>query len=122
MSRFLVGIFLFLFVVPSVAEETGIASWYGPRFHGRLTASGEVYNMFGMTAAHRKLPLGTVVSVENTLNGKFVTVVINDRGPYIDGRMLDVSYGVAQKLGMVEIGICPVKITVIGRGKKWLKS
>lgn len=124
MKKGWIGIFLFMLIIPSVVAEeiAGIASWYGPRFHGRLTASGEIYDMYGMTAAHRKLPLGTRVRIENKLNGKTVIVVINDRGPYIDGRMIDVSYGVAQKLGMVERGLCPVKVTIIGRDRSGKSS
>lgn len=124
MKKGWIGIFLFMLIIPSVVAEeiAGIASWYGPRFHGRLTASGEIYDMYGMTAAHRKLPLGTRVRIENKLNGKTVIVVINDRGPYIDGRMIDVSYGVAQKLDMVERGLCPVKVTIIGRDRSGKSS
>jgi rare lipoprotein A len=116
MRTFLMGIVLSLFLSSlAVAEDVlvGIASWYGPRFHGKTTASGQIYDMYGMTAAHRKLPLGTVVCIENTLNGKNVIVTINDRGPYVDGRIIDVSYGVAQKLDMVEKGLVPVKVRIM---------
>jgi len=104
---------LLLTFVMTGSVLTGVASWYGPGFHGRLTASGEVFDMHAMTAAHRKLPLGTMVSIRNMLNGKTVVVTINDRGPYIDGRMLDVSYGVAVKLDMVDRGFCPVQVKVM---------
>jgi rare lipoprotein A len=109
-------VWIILLLTPfAIADDTltGTASWYGPRFHGRLTASGEVFDMYAMTAAHRKLPMGTIVNIENTLNGKSVVVIINDRGPYIDGRMIDVSFGVAQKLDMVEHGLVPVKVRIV---------
>ncbi|MCL4549542.1 MAG: septal ring lytic transglycosylase RlpA family protein [Bacteroidetes bacterium] len=86
------------------------ASWYGPRFHGRLTANGEIYNQMALTAAHKSLPFGTVLKVTNIRNGKSVIVRINDRGPYIDGRDLDLSKGTAQALGMISRGV--IKVTV----------
>lgn len=91
----------------------GIASWYGPGFDGKLAADGKVFDMFAMTAAHRELPLGTKVRIENQVNKKSVVVTITDRGPYILGRLIDVSYGVAQDLGMVEMGLCPVKVSIL---------
>ncbi len=95
-------------------KERGMASWYGGQFHGRAAASGEVYDMTALTAAHRTLPLGTVVRVINVLNGKQVRVKINDRGPYVGGRILDLSYAAAQELGMVDGGIAAVQLEVIG--------
>jgi rare lipoprotein A len=95
-------------------KERGIASWYGEDFHGWLTASGEVYDMETMTAAHRTLPLGTVVRVTNVENGKQVRIRINDRGPYVNGRILDLSFAAARKLGMMEGGISAVSLEVIG--------
>lgn len=95
-------------------KERGIASWYGQDFHGWMTASGETYNMEAPTAAHRTLPLGTVVRVTNVKNGKQVRVRINDRGPYVHGRILDLSYAAARKLSMVEHGITPISLEVIG--------
>ncbi len=86
------------------------ASWYGPRFHGKLTANGEIYNQMALTAAHKSLPFGTVLKVTNIRNGKSVIVRINDRGPYIDGRDLDLSKGTAQALGMISRGV--IKVTV----------
>lgn len=80
--------------------QQGIASWYGPGFHNRLTANGERYNMNALTAAHRTLPFGTMVLVKNTATGKTVTVRINDRGPYIKGRIIDLSRAAAQELGI----------------------
>ena len=82
--------------------EEGIASWYGPGFHGKLTASGERYDMHQMTAAHKRLPLGTIVKVRRLATGRSVTVKINDRGPFIRGRIIDLSYGAAKALRMVE--------------------
>jgi rare lipoprotein A len=95
-------------------KDRGVASWYGKEFHGRQAANGEIFNMMAYTAAHRRLPLGTVVRVLNLVNGKSVKVRINDRGPYIEGRMLDLSYAAARELGMVESGITPVQIEVVG--------
>ena len=83
-----------------VSFQQGTASWYGPGFHNRLTANGERYNMNAMTAAHRTLPFGTMVLVKNTATGEVVTVRINDRGPYVKGRIIDLSRAAAQKLGI----------------------
>lgn len=93
--------------------QRGVGSWYGPRFHGRRTASGEVYNMNDFTAAHQTLPLGTVVRVTNQSNGKSTLVRINDRGPYIDGRIIDLSYNAAKILDIVQPGTGDVAIEVI---------
>ena len=94
-------------------KERGAASWYGEEFHGRLTASGKVYDQHKLTAAHRTLPLGSRVRVMNALNGRHVEVLINDRGPYIDGRIIDLSRAAAEELDMIEIGTSPVTIQVI---------
>lgn len=94
-------------------EETGNASWYGRWHHGRPTASGEVYDMHRLTAAHRTLPLGARVLVENLDNGRTAQVTINDRGPYVAGRILDLSFAAAQVLGAVEPGVIPVRVRVI---------
>ena len=90
--------------------EYGRASWYGPYFHGRTTASGERFRMGALTAAHRYAPLGTHAVVTNLHNGNTVRVRINDRGPYVRGRVVDVSYGAARSLGMVHRGVIPVKV------------
>jgi len=95
--------------------ERGVASWYGREFHGNPTASGEIYNMYDMTAAHRSLPFGTQVMVTNLTNGKSVIVRINDRGPFIKGRIIDLSYAAAHMLDMVDVGVVPVKIEVLWR-------
>ena len=91
-------------------EQTGKASWYGPGFHGKKTANGEVYDQNELTAAHRTLPLGTEVEVTNIKNGKSVAVEINDRGPYVGGRVIDLSRAAAIELGMKEKGLAAVKI------------
>jgi rare lipoprotein A len=95
-------------------KDRGIASWYGQDFHGSLTASGEIYDMEALTAAHRTLPLGTIVRVTNVANGQQTSVRINDRGPYVNGRVLDLSHAAARALGMVRDGISPVQVEVIG--------
>ena len=92
--------------------ERGLASWYGPGFQGKQTASGEAFNQFALTAAHRDFPLGSLVTVTNLNNGRQVDVEINDRGPHVGGRIIDVSKAAAQKLGMIEGGIAPVRIEV----------
>ncbi|WP_455376481.1 septal ring lytic transglycosylase RlpA family protein [Kaarinaea lacus] len=93
--------------------ENGIASWYGTKFHGNLTSSGEPYDMYKMTAAHKSLPLPSYVSVTNLENDKQVIVKVNDRGPFVDGRIIDLSYAAAQKLGVVRNGTAEVSIKVI---------
>jgi len=90
--------------------ETGVASWYGPKFHGKLTASGEVFNQEKFTAAHQTLPWGSRVKVTNLANGKSVDVRINDRGPFGKGRIIDVSRAAARALGMVGQGITTVRV------------
>lgn len=94
-------------------SKEGIASWYGPGFHGKKTANGEIYNQNAMTAAHKTLPLGSVVEVRNLDNGKKITVRINDRGPFIDGRIIDLSKKGAERIGMIESGIAKVKVTLV---------
>jgi rare lipoprotein A len=96
-------------------EERGIASYYGKKFHGRTTANGERFDMHELTAAHRTLPFDTVVRVKNLNNGREVRVRINDRGPFKKGRIIDLSRGAAKKLDMIEAGIVPVRIKVVGR-------
>ena len=92
--------------------ETGRASWYGKAFHGQLTANGERFDMHALTAAHRTLPFGTIVRVTNTRSGKSVSVRINDRGPFHSGRIIDLSYEAARKLGFVTRGTARVEIAV----------
>lgn len=98
--------------------ERGIASWYGEEFHGRPTSSGEIYDMHALTAAHKLMPLGTVAKVTNLENGRSVTVKINDRGPFIDNRIIDLSYGSAGAIDMVETGLAPVEIEVLKWGER----
>jgi rare lipoprotein A len=92
---------------------SGLASFYSDEFNGRITASGEVYDMFDLTAAHRTLPFGTLVQIKNFKNGKKVVVRINDRGPLVDDRIIDLSLGAATKLGMIDDGVVNVQITII---------
>ena len=91
-------------------RQVGLASWYGPGFHGRLTASGERFNQNDLTAAHRKLPLGSEVRVTNLENGRSIVVEINDRGPYVAGRVIDLSKAAARRLGIVEEGLAKVRV------------
>jgi len=93
--------------------QTGLASWYGPDFHGKETSSKEIYNMYDMTAAHKSLPFGTHVMVTNLENGKSVMVRINDRGPFVKGRIIDLSYSAARILDMVDQGVVKVRIEVV---------
>ena len=93
---------------------SGQASWYGPGFHGRRTANGEVFNSNELTAAHRSLPFGTKVRVTNMNNGRSVVVRINDRGPFSGGRIIDLSAGAARSINMINSGVAPVRIEVLG--------
>lgn len=93
--------------------EVGWASWYGEPFHGRKTASGEVYDMYQLTAAHKTLPLGTRVMVTHLKNDRSVMVTVNDRGPFVRGRIIDLSYVAAQSLGMIKEGVAKVRIEII---------
>jgi rare lipoprotein A len=95
-------------------EQTGLASWYGRKFHGRKTANGEIYNMYAMTAAHKTLPLGTFVRVHNLGNGKSVDVRVNDRGPFVRGRIIDLSYTAAKRIGVVGPGTARVRVKALG--------
>jgi rare lipoprotein A len=100
---------------PADPVQVGTASFYGHWHHGRLTASGERFDLSGLTAAHRTLPFGTVARVTDVSSGRSVTVRITDRGPYLRGRVIDLSYAAAQQLGMVEAGLAKVRIEVLGR-------
>ncbi|OQY32161.1 MAG: hypothetical protein B6241_12055 [Spirochaetaceae bacterium 4572_59] len=93
-------------------EEKGVASWYGGKFHGRLTANGEIFNTHELTAAHKQLPFNSLVTVTNLSNGRTVCVRINDRGPFVDGRIIDLSYAAAVELDMVKTGTTPVLVSV----------
>ncbi len=96
------------YLVPHV--QSGQASWYGPGFHGRLTASGEIYDMYDLTAAHRALPFGTTLRVTDLVSGRSVIVRINDRGPFIGRRVLDLSYAAADRLGILHDGLARVRV------------
>ena len=98
--------------------ESGHASWYGKKFHGKKTANGESYNMYAISAAHKTLPLGTWVSVSNLDNNKKINVRINDRGPFVKGRIIDLSYAAAKKIGIVGPGTARVKIVALGHARQ----
>lgn len=91
----------------------GIASYYAGDFHGKKTSNGETFDMYGLTAAHKTWPINTWVEVKNLANGRTVIVRINDRGPFVDGRILDLSYGAAQELHMLETGTAEVEVTIL---------
>jgi peptidoglycan lytic transglycosylase len=96
-----------------VQGQQGIASWYGHPYHGRPTSSGEIYNMYDMTAAHRTLPFGTQVRVHDLDNGRDVSVRINDRGPFVNGRIIDLSYAAAKAMGMLGAGTAMVRLEIL---------
>ena len=93
--------------------QKGEASWYGPGFNGKKTANGETFNMYKLTAAHKRLPFGTKVKVTNLQNGKSVVVRINDRGPFVKGRVIDLSKKAAQQIGLIQAGHAPVSIVIL---------
>ena len=94
--------------------EEGLASWYGKDFHGKKTSNGEIYNMYSRTAAHKTLPLGITVRVKNLSNGKEILARINDRGPFVKGRIIDLSYTLAEELEIVRPGTAPVRVEALG--------
>ncbi len=94
--------------------EEGRASWYGEDFHGKKTSNGEIYDMYAMTAAHKTLPLGIYVKVTNLDNGREITLRLNDRGPFVAGRIIDLSYTAAKKLDVVRPGTAPVRVEALG--------
>ena len=100
-------------MTPSGKAQRGLASWYGPKFHGRTTANGERYNMMDLTAAHKTLPFGTFVHVTNRANNKTIVVRINDRGPFVRGRILDLSYAAAKVIGASSTGVVDVEVRVM---------
>ena len=95
-------------------KDRGVASWYGEQFHGRQAANGELFDMEALTAAHRTMPLGSIVRVVNLTNGKHLHVRITDRGPYVNGRILDLSHAAAVRLGMEEGGLAIVQVEIVG--------
>ena len=108
------GIRYYPFVANVGDQFDGIASWYGPDFHAKKTSNGEIYNMYAMTAAHKTLPMNTVVRVDNLDNGRSTIVRINDRGPFVAGRIIDLSNKAAHEIDMVRKGTAKVKVTVLG--------
>lgn len=94
---------------------TGLASWYGQEFSGRATANGEIFDPMLLTAAHRELPFGTLVEVRNTRNNRAVQVRINDRGPFVGNRIIDLSWAAAEQIGMVEAGVVPVEVVIVAQ-------
>lgn len=96
-------------------KDRGVASWYGEQFHGRQAANGEIFNMEALTAAHRTMPLGSVVRVVNLSNGRHIHVRITDRGPYVNGRILDLSHAAAVQLGMEHGGLTYVQVEIVGQ-------
>jgi rare lipoprotein A len=102
-------------VMPRIGdEEVGVASWYGHPYHGRRAADGEIYDMEKMTAAHRTMPFGTVVEVRNLTNDLTTTVRITDRGPFVDGRIIDLSHAAAREIQMIGPGVAKVRVRVVG--------
>jgi rare lipoprotein A len=99
-----------------------VASWYGPKFNGRQTSSGEKFDMYRLTCAHKELPFGTVLAVTNLSNGKTVKCVVNDRGPFVSGRDLDLSYGAAREIGLIGQGTGRVMIANLGRNSNYMKE
>ena len=129
------GILLFLFFYSSIVLLTscatyekypgsgyGVASWYGSEFHGRPTSSGEVFNMYALTCAHREYPFGTRLKVTNVSNNKSIDCLVNDRGPFVSGRDLDLSYAAAREIGLIGTGICRVRIEYMGRDGSYAKE
>lgn len=108
------GVKYYPFIAKIGDDFEGVASWYGPDFHSKKTSNGETYNMYDLTAAHKTLPMNTVVRVDNLDNGKSITVRINDRGPFISGRIIDLSNKAANDIDMVRRGTANVRITVLG--------
>ena len=107
------GVMYYPFIAEPGARYDGIASWYGPDFHGRLTSNGETYDMHAMTAAHKTLPMNTIVRVTNMLNGRQTVVRINDRGPFVPGRIVDLSFSAGKALGLDRTGTAPVSLEVL---------
>jgi rare lipoprotein A len=99
-----------------------VASWYGPKFNGRPTASGETFNMYAHTCAHKEYPFGTILEVTNTLNGRKVECTVNDRGPFVSGRDIDLSYGCAKEIGLIGTGTARVFLEVTGRDDSYVKQ
>jgi rare lipoprotein A len=110
-----------LTVMPKEEYQTGVASWYGQEFQGNTTASGEIFDLNGFTAAHLTLPFGTTIRVTNLKNNKNILLRVNDRGPHIGRRLIDVSWAAAKRLGFVHSGTTPVRVEVVTY-PKWFLS
>jgi len=111
-------VLLTFFFIPGVFSEVyekGIASWYGGEFHLQLTANGEIFDTYQISAAHQELPFGTIVQVRNLENEKTVDVRINDRGPFVEGRIIDLSYAAAEEIDMIRPGTAPVELRILYR-------
>lgn len=108
-NRFFIAILLTTQLITPALAKTGTASWYGPGFHGKQTASGERFNQHSLTAAHKTLPFGTKLCVTNLDNNKTVQVVVNDRGPFVGNRILDLSKEAARQLGFMSQGVCKIQ-------------
>jgi rare lipoprotein A len=106
----------------SVERHYGIASWYGKKFHGKPTSSGEPFNMYAKTCAHKIFPFGTRLRITNTANNKSVVCVVNDRGPFIKGRDIDLSYASARKIDLIGVGVGEVMIESVGRDTRYVKA
>jgi len=121
-KKLLLTIFLLLIATPIYAKgkkvQIGKGSWYGKKFQGKLTANGEHYNMYDFTAAHRTFPFNSMVKVTNIKNGRSVIVRVNDRGPYHGGRIIDLSYLAAKKLGYLKKGVAKLKIQLLYKKSK----
>ncbi|NTU43243.1 MAG: septal ring lytic transglycosylase RlpA family protein [Nitrospirales bacterium] len=117
---------LLLFVLTSCASNKGVsdgvATWYGPGFHGKQTSSGEVFDMNAITCAHRDYPFGTKVKVTNKQNRKEVICTVNDRGPFVSGRDIDLSYGAAKEIGLLGMGVADVVMEPLGRDTSYVKE
>ncbi|CAA6822506.1 MAG: Rare lipoprotein A precursor [uncultured Sulfurovum sp.] len=124
--KYLIVLLLFAFTSPIHAKnkkvQIGKGSWYGKKFHGRKTANGERYNMYAYTAAHKTLPFNTMVRVTNLRNKRSIIVRINDRGPYVRGRIIDLSYLAAKKLGYINKGVAKLKVKVLYKQKRKKKK
>jgi rare lipoprotein A len=116
------SIFVFTSCATPRYEPYGVASWYGPDFHGRPTSSGEIFNMYDYTCAHKEYPFGTRLKVTNISTNKSVYCLVNDRGPFVDGRVIDLSYAAAKEIGLIEQGTSQVRIEYMGRDNSYIKE
>jgi len=118
----MIHVSMFLSCAPSLYNaHHATASWYGPKFHGNQTSSGKIFNMYDMTCAHKKYAFGSELRVTNLSNGRSVECIVDDRGPFVDGRDIDLSYAAARKIGLVNQGVGDVKIEYLGRDSSYVK-